>query len=106
MHDGVCGRCVTERPGVVLTPGEAPGPGVLPARYRAAGRATERPGVLPPVCYRTTGCATGVLPNDRVLAVCYRTTVRVAERLGVLPRDQVCYRCVAMWDLLWVMCDA
>ena len=51
---------------------------------------TERPGVLP-VCYRTTGCATGVLPNDRV---CYGrpgdgATGRVT---GVPPDDRVYYR--------------
>ena len=93
MKGRVCHRHVTERPDVL--PNER-------LFYRC-----ERPAVLPNdrVCYRcvtryrTTGCATGMLPNDRVLAVCYRTTVRVAERLGVLPHDRVCYRRVVMWNL-------
>ena len=54
---------------------------------------TERPGVLP-VCYRTTGCATGVLPNDRV---CYGrpdgAALPVRHRItGVPPADRVYYR--------------
>ena len=48
------------------------------------------------MCYRKTGRATGVLPNDRVLAVCYRKAGRVAEREGVLPNDRVCYSCVVV----------
>ena len=64
---------------------------------------TERPCVLP-VCYRTAGCVTGVLPNYRVCyrtngcftgvndRLCYRTTGLVA---GVLPGDRAGYRRVA-----------
>ncbi len=56
------------------------------------------------MCYRATGRATGVLPNDRVLPVCYRTTVCVTERPGVLPNDRVCYRCVLMCGVWCVTC--